>query len=76
MNDLPSREAVQGDFIDLGARSGPVCDVVQAYTSGRLVDREAINYEAAIELARTFRNLEWNHRAVRTVVNAALGEET
>ena len=31
-----------------------------------------INYQAAVELARTFRNLEWNHRAVRTVVDAAL----
>ena len=33
-----------------------------------------INYEAAIELARTFRNLEWNHRAVRVVIDAALEE--
>ena len=40
--------------------------------SGQLVDREAIDYEAAIELARTFRNLEWNHRAVKSVVNVAL----
>ena len=33
-----------------------------------------IDYEAAIELARTFRNLEWNHRAVRVVIDAALEE--
>ena len=32
----------------------------------------AIDYEAAIELARTFRNLEWNARAVRVVVDSAL----
>ncbi len=42
--------------------------------SGRLVDREAIDYEVAIKLARTFRNLEWNHRAVRVVIDAALEE--
>ena len=33
-----------------------------------------IDYEAANELARTFRNLEWNARAVRVVVDAALEE--
>ena len=35
-------------------------------------DPSAIDYEAATELARTFRNLEWNARAVKSVVDAAL----
>ena len=48
---------------------------LDAIASGRLVDREAIDYEAAIALARTFRNLEWNHRAVRVVVDAALPDQ-
>ena len=43
MNDLPSRKAVHDDFLDLGARSGPVSEVVQAYAEDRLVDREAVD---------------------------------
>ncbi len=46
MSDLPTPESVQDDFIDLGARSGSVEQIVRAYASGRLVDREAIDYEA------------------------------
>ncbi len=32
-----------------------------------------IDYDGAIALARTFRNLEWNARAVRVVIDKALG---
>ncbi len=82
MSDLPSREDVKAD-IELLRRNAwthnvgapvPFSSILEAYVSGRLVDREAIDYGAAIELARTFRNLEWNHRAVRTVVDAAIGD--
>ena len=38
----------------------------------KAIDRKDIDYEAAIELARTFRNLEWNARAVRVVIDTAL----
>ncbi len=36
------------------------------------LDWSGPGYKAAIELARTFRNLEWNERAVKTVVDVAL----
>ena len=48
---------------------GPDNEFLVACPGGRDI---TIDYEAAIELARTFRNLEWNHRAVRSVVKAAL----
>ncbi len=73
---LPSREEIVHIRTNTDRHSASIliAQLMTAYAEGRLVDREAIDYEAAIELARTFRNLEWNHRAVRTVVDAAIGD--
>ncbi len=71
---LPSRDEVQHSNLDIAE---PAYSIVAAYLDDELKTeaewREAIDYEAAVELARTFRNLEWNARAVKSVVDAALG---
>ena len=84
MSELPSREDTLVAIsrwvgrepevaYDLHPDLRVILNAARGWSSGRLVDREAIDYGAAVELARTFRNLEWNARAVKAVVNAALG---
>ena len=75
MGDLPSRELMQG--VARGISMDPdILAVVEAWQSGRLVDREAIDYEAAIKVA-----IEWlaayvgNPPAVaKAIVDAAIGD--
>ncbi len=58
-----------------------ILNAARGWSSGQLVDREAIDHEAAMELARNFEPERgqpgpwwWYPRAVKAVVNAALGE--
>ena len=79
MSDLPSRDFFNGNDITMsGDRQliDEAVSVLDAYASGRLVDREAIDYEAAIKVA-----IEWlaayvgNPPAVaKAIVDAAIGD--
>ena len=48
MSDLPSREEVQASMDDELGSLGLVYQIADAYVAGRLVDREAIDYEAGV----------------------------
>ena len=69
MSDLPSRE----QFLDTGKGAVAICE---AYASGRLVDREAIDYRAAALAIRIEAGWDqWNQkpmRFARAAVDAAL----
>ncbi len=81
---LPSRADAKADM-ELLTRNDwhhhegttlPFAAILKAYASGRLVDREAINYGAALTAIgidyTTAEKADWDH--VREVVDAALGE--
>lgn len=78
MNDLPSREHINNLIGGLGAGGDELVGVwaiAAAYGSGRLVDREAIDYEAANEVAVELLTVEprWDKSATQLVVDAAIG---
>lgn len=86
MSDLPSREMVRHvDNIHDFPRylQYVLLPLALAWQSGRLVDREAINYEAAEAFARKFvrpqspflgaPTLGWG-ATVKEIVNAAIGD--
>ena len=86
MSDLPSRDRMKPLAVSLrnGADTpdGLVEEIIvtfEARASGRLVDREAIDYEAAAKVL-TNRIIgakgEGPRRAAQEAVDAALGEET
>ena len=84
MSDLPSRERINHWIDDNHDREysawlhGLPGRVVAAYSSGRLVDGEAIDYKAADEELRTWagqvEGLTSSTDAVRAIVAAAIGD--
>ena len=74
---LPSREEVQADLERWGEPSGlynDFADVIDAYASGRLVDREAIDYQAALaKYYSTPGRGSLTLHGVRLIVDAAIG---
>lgn len=74
--DLPSREKFNEQYPDdwpVGWR-----DVLDAYASGRLVDRDAIDYEAAAD-QKLFLGFDWTIKGQRyalaeLIIAAAIGD--
>ena len=77
---LPSRDAIGngGEFIDLLTYLQHVLlPLAIAWESGRLVDREAFDYEAATDTAVELLTVEprWDASATQLVVDAALPDQ-
>ena len=72
---LPSREMAERARVD-GYAGLVVWKLIRAYVSGRLVDREAIDYEAGLAVARELWTVEpvWDESSFALMLNAALGE--
>ncbi len=79
MSDLPSRDVVDealpfAPLTDIA--DDPIFDIARAYVSGRLVDRETIDYEAAQRMLDIIDQLVPPLRTAddaRPIVDAAIG---
>ena len=76
MSDLPSRGEVQVSMDDELGSLGLVYQIADAYVSGRLVDREAIDWEAGLAVARELWTVEpvWDESSFALVFDTALEE--